>query len=374
MIPLALAIATRLSGSLVGGAAAGLLTAASPELISYASTVGVDTIMSFFCLLTVWLGLRVFERKTYGDIILCALAAGFAISTKYNAAPVAIVPITALWLAGVRDRRKLVASLLLPVAAFLLGSPYILISFSLFLKELSYEIWHYAIAGHEENTGSPGLGQAVHYITWIIRSALGLGALLCCVAGIWIAAKSADVRRWIVGIFPLLFFILMIAQKVNFTRNMLVIIPFVAIYAGVAIAKFSKRTNQTIAALAIILILSQPLLLSLRYRRSILNIQESRLAAAEWIESQAAAGEKIAWDGELQLIPSVLKLNNVDRVDLDQVKLNELAKNGYNHLLVAPQHFADWANNSERVFPGIAEPQRIVSNPEIRVVKLSKVP
>ena len=68
--------------------------------------MGVDTLMAAMCLLTVWLSLRVMEQPTVARAALAGLAAGLAVSSKYNAAPVVLVPVLAVFLSG-RWRRVL---------------------------------------------------------------------------------------------------------------------------------------------------------------------------------------------------------------------------------------------------------------------------
>ena len=83
----------------VAGVAA-LLVAITPPLIEDSEKVGVDTLMATMCLLTVWLSLRAMEQPTVARAALAGLAAGLAVSSKYNAMPVVVVPVLGVLLSG----------------------------------------------------------------------------------------------------------------------------------------------------------------------------------------------------------------------------------------------------------------------------------
>ena len=71
------------------------LVACSPALVTDSAKIGVDTLMTFVCLLTIYFAIRTVREPTLGLIVLTGLCAGLAISSKYNAAPIIVLPLAA---------------------------------------------------------------------------------------------------------------------------------------------------------------------------------------------------------------------------------------------------------------------------------------
>lgn len=72
---------------------------------------------------------------------------------------------------------------------------------------------------------------------------IGLGATALAIAGIVFMAGKAPRRAALLGFFPLLFFGLMCAQRANFVRNMIPIIPYCAVFA----ASFANSLHERYA-------------------------------------------------------------------------------------------------------------------------------
>lgn len=78
-----------MSHELFGSKRASLLAAAatlfSPTMILSASYISTDTLLSLFCLVSVWLLIRFFHHRRVGDWFFGVLFLGLAIATKYSA-------------------------------------------------------------------------------------------------------------------------------------------------------------------------------------------------------------------------------------------------------------------------------------------------
>ena len=137
--------------------------AIAPPLIEDSEKVGVDTLVAAMCLLTIWLSLRVLEQPTVARAALAGLAGGLAVSSKYNAIPVVVVPVLAVFLSGRLSAGTLVAALGLPAVGFVAGTPYALINLPAFLDGMAYEVNHYAIRGHGGATVESGWLHAARF-------------------------------------------------------------------------------------------------------------------------------------------------------------------------------------------------------------------
>jgi hypothetical protein len=132
------AITRTLTGSDTLALGAMLLTAVSPALAADAAKVGVDTPLVLMCLLAMWLALRLHSQFTFARLLVAGLVAGLAISTKYNAAPMALVPLAAVIATRHVSAAAVCLAVVAPVAGFLLGTPYALISLPEFLNGIAF--------------------------------------------------------------------------------------------------------------------------------------------------------------------------------------------------------------------------------------------
>lgn len=379
VIVLAALICLELTSSVPAAFFAALFTAISPELLRHSPIIGVDVLMTLMCVLAIWLALRAQKKFSNFKLILCGIAAGLAISSKYNAAPIAILPLVVCWATSNLRLSNLVVALVVPVIAFFAASPFILVSLPLFLDHLAYEIWHYGVAGHAGQMAEPGLPQALFYASWLVRDGVGWTAASAAIVGLGLLAQRDKKRLAVFMAFPLLFAALMIGQKTNFTRNVLVIIPIVATLAGAGLMLLLQRIKAdnlvklALLFFAIPLLVLQPLIGALTYRKSLLNIQESRVPASSYLTDQSAALSPAAVSGELQFSSTLYRQIGFERVDLLKLKGVDLFQQGFTSIIAGPEFDAGSANElyvAKFKFSGVNETQRIVANPEIRIFEL----
>lgn len=382
LVLLAGLIAFELTRNSAAAVVSTLIVAVSPALASASATIGVDMPMAFLCLLSAYLALLFYRTGAGSTLVWCAAAAGLAVSTKYNALPVMALPVVAVLCRRGFSSWQFWAALLVPVFAFFLGSPFILSSLPLFLDHFAYEIWHYGVAGHAGHSAAPGWEQLLHYGAWLRQDALGFVVLIAAIVGIvWmIVARSRAAA--IVLLFPALFFALMVMQKTNFTRNMLVIVPFLAVFAGIALAGLglsnsrSSRAKKIVLALIVLLGLLAPFRDLLTLRAVAKSSPESRVALTQKLAELGAESE-IGVDGSLQLASdhfqrrglAVLSSSLADGApDLFRAFLD-----GFDYLVVPSRIVtADLLRITSKQFElgGSQERQRIVKNPAITALKV----
>ncbi|NLF25016.1 MAG: phospholipid carrier-dependent glycosyltransferase, partial [Deltaproteobacteria bacterium] len=225
---------------------AALGTAVSPELIENAAVIGVDMPMALLCLLAVYLALKLYRSFSVKLLVLTGLVCGLAVSAKYNALPIMFLPLLVLLLLRRFAFTELLLAITVPVLGFLVGSPFTLLSLPLFLDQFAYEIWHYGVSGHEGHSAEPGWPQALFYLKWLSWSGIGLGACALSVFGV-LALLARDFKKALLFLFfPCAFILLMISQKANFTRNLLVFIPFCGVFCGAGAALISGLPRRSV--------------------------------------------------------------------------------------------------------------------------------
>jgi len=367
-------LSIELTGSLLACAISSLLVAGAPSLVPSSTTIGVDSLACFFCALTIYLGVRTIKSFSTSSLTATAVASGLALGSKYNAAPIVVLPVLVCLLSKRLNARDLLISLVAPLITFIATSPFIIISLPLFLDHVAYEIWHYGIAGHEGHTEEPGIRQALFYLNWLTREGIGIFPLFLAVGGILLSVISRRKELLIVAAFPLLYFVLMSGQRANFTRNMHVVIPFIALFASVSLLRVIGLIGDKSKRWASLLISSITILptMWLGYQaRGGSSIPETRITAGEFIRSRLAEGGDVAVEGELQFEPQVLRSERVTAIPRKELDAPTLYLNGYSDLVVFKGSLASLPSlPTTKELPGDVI-KRIVVNPAIAALSLS---
>jgi hypothetical protein len=265
---------------------------------------------------------------------------------------------------------------LVPLAGFLLGAPFSLLAFQEFWQGLSYEAWHYAVAGHEGNSTERGLPQAIFYLRWLLSDGIGLCGAFLIPLGAFSLWKRNQRALLLVASFPIAYVCLMLLQKTHFTRNMLAVVPYAAIAVGVAIQTLGSRIRQRryswtamIVAFAFCLepLWSSTFAIISRAR----SATESRDHVVQWLHQNRLEQDDVAVAGSLQLPIQTFSLPGVDAFDPAKSSLPTLIQSGYNYIIVPTDLQMLDAELAELVLsiPGNPTPQRVPINPAISIIR-----
>ncbi|MCU0251117.1 MAG: glycosyltransferase family 39 protein [Vicinamibacterales bacterium] len=226
----------------VGLAAAGLL-AVMPMHVRESHFVLTDVPMTFAVVLTLLLSLRASEQPTLRAFIAAGAAAGLAAGIKYNALMAFSMPLLAA-LALARGQRLSRGAAVLTaagacVAAFFVTTPFALIDLPAFLNGFGTQAAAF--------TPRPRTSEA----SWIIygkhlRQAFGWPAWLLAAGGALVAlfrsfAGPARTRWALLAVFPAVYFYLINGWGFMFARYALPIVPFITIWAAVALVWLASR-------------------------------------------------------------------------------------------------------------------------------------
>lgn len=368
----------KVSTSNAPGIFAALLVAISPEFLENSHIVGVDMLMACLCVIAAYAAIQVFESYSRTRLAVTALICGLAVSSKYNALPIAILPFAVCVARSEYNRKDLAIALLVPALGFFLGSPYILLSFALFYEHLSYEIWHYGVAGHEGHMADPGVAQALFYARWLVTDGIGWGAAILAPFGFLTYWSMRKKQFAIFALYPVLFAALMIAQKANFTRNMVSLIPFAAILSAVGLELLCAqiRSKRGVLFWAMVPFLcAQPLLRTLNYLSQIQSAPESRKVATEWLEQNRASLGNTAISGRLQFPIPVYRAPLTSRVDTEKFSALDLYQSGFDSVIAGPEFVVPAEDlpllSVIRTFEGDDTRQRIIQNPRITAWRMN---
>lgn len=356
----------------------------SPELITYSAKIGVDMPMLFFAVLTSYFSIVFIQEKQSKYLAYALIISGLCVSTKYNALPIMLVPVLSYFLNQKFNLEQFLLLAILPCFGFFLGSPAILFELPLFLDQFAYEIWHYGVEGHVGHMAKPGSEQFFHYFTWLGSLAIGWVLLILSLIGFIFILVSRKKEELIFLLFPLLFFILMLSQKANFERNMLVIIPYLLVLATFALNKLTKKFNTNLVYALSVLALIQPIYKATNVIASNLKIIDSRIEAKNWLETKSN-NIKTAVSGELEFPPFVnytqgkssLSMKSVRRVNLKKESIFSLYQSGVEQIVIDTNYKLSALDKKllklKKEFKGNKEQQRIVKNPAIKIYEFNEV-
>ena len=218
------------------GALAALALAFMPLHVANSHFVTTDVTAGFFCALALWAASTVADEGGKRTYMWAGILAGMAAAAKYNAFLVALnIPI-AHFINPRRDRffdANLVRGLLFVAVGFLIACPYALFDLPTFLSGVAAEIAHYK-RGH---VGHDGEFNRSFYLVFLASRGFG---------PVWFAAGVyalvTMVRKWerrylLLLVFPLLYLTFLGAYKVRFVRNLMPVLPYFALLAGLGASR-----------------------------------------------------------------------------------------------------------------------------------------
>jgi 4-amino-4-deoxy-L-arabinose transferase-like glycosyltransferase len=347
LVGMATVLVVYLLGRQVRGQRAGLLAAAllgSCYLhVVHSHYATFDVMVAFLVALTALFSDLILTRGEAKWYLLAGLCAGLAGATKYNGALVVMLPLLAHvlgapwgewgWLSG---------RLALVVGAFLLGffggNPFALGSMPDFLNGLALVLNHYG----KEQPGFEGLGNWRWYLKVFLTSPdapLVVAGTMGLVGLVW--------RDWRKGLlliaFPVVYYLMLSRFVVRFERNMVPLLPFLAVGAGWlldAVAgwlaqRFGRGTGwaSALAAAGAVLILALPVTAAVLFDAAI-SRTDYRELAGQWVEENVAGGSKIAI--EHYSIPFDYDAYEVeDVVRISDHGLNWYQQQGYDVLIIS---------------------------------------
>lgn len=221
------------------------------EVAYHARWIAPDAILMQFGGLWLWCVVQAYHqpeqsRWSWGSVMVAGLATG----TKY---PAGLLLLPTLLLIHWRGQSRLVHSQddtsvipykkLLLKAVFVFGLTYLMTTPGTLLQpfkfwnQVEFEMWHYSF-GHSKHTVSAGFEHLLKNIEYLSTVQLShfpvIAILLFSLSLVGMIALWRESRRMmiLIGLFPLLYLVYMSMQRAMLIRNLLILVPFVAVYAG----------------------------------------------------------------------------------------------------------------------------------------------
>jgi hypothetical protein len=293
-----------------------LLVAISPLCIVESQRFAPDIFMTMFVALSVLFAVKYYHKNKIKNLLLSAIFAGFAASTKYLGGIVLVAPIVSQLYISHSTRksiRKIFLAIIVTLLVFFIITPYIIINPVQFVKNFAGNVFHMS-KGHLGFENRPiGFFQNIFNLNY----ALGTLGLIASILGIFFIPKEKRKLMIVILSFPIAFLLVMFFWKVVFARYTLLIVPIVAISCGFLINKIALK-NKLIALLVSGIILIEPMAYNIGWIRY-LNLPITYDIAREWIVENIPSDKTIVavdnrlflWDyNELKLNYETIKKTN----------------------------------------------------------------
>ena len=248
----------------------------------------VDIPATFYLLVSLLFSLRYMEGKVARDLLVSAIFLGLSASTKYNLGLFAGAVFIAAhernepWLERGRRLFWVVGSM---AVAFVAGSPYVLLDFAAFWRDLSYEQLHFA-RGHEAELGRGWW----YHLGFTFPLGLGWPLFTAALLGLGRWAWRPRGLEWPLLVGVVVYYAVAGSGKVVFMRYMLPLIPLLCVAAAGLVAVVG-RSRRGIAVLALLVV--APTAWSSWRHSELLAKTDTRVLAARWIEERVPAGSRI---------------------------------------------------------------------------------
>jgi len=226
-----------------------------------------------------------------GPLIAGAAITGVAFSTHYYAIFLAL-PLAWSAARGARDMRdavrRIAIAAVVSAAVFFLLSPFILVEPATALRDIRANR-QIVVARAVANLGY--FATAAEYGGLLLWNTAGLPAALLAIAGVFIALRSDPKKTLWLLLFPVPF-LLFIASTVPASRYLVPIVPFLTLFAAIAVSALWTRRLLNLGLLLLIAALGTA---TLEAWRTVMFIRESdtRTIALDYIRTRLPTGTTI---------------------------------------------------------------------------------
>ncbi len=309
------------------GLMAALFLAAAAQHVQQSHYITVDAPTALFTVLTALFALRAlrdlrsapvgvmapddaleasaFQCRARAYLLAAGVAAGLAAGTKYNAGVALLLPLAAILLGGAwswMKRLALMGAVAVACAAtFLLTTPFAVLDPTPFLTSLRVVSQHYA-TGHP---GAEGTDNVLWYLLYLGREGLLPALTVLAVAGAAVAPLRYRRAGLLLLAFALPYYALLCSTYVRFDRNLLPLLPFLALLAAAGVEAIIPRValllRNHVAAYGLVLGLAVAPSLAVAARAdNAITHPFSEQIAVDWADAHLPAGARIAtenWEG-----------------------------------------------------------------------------
>ena len=290
------------------GLLAALFLAVEPLHVRYSHVAVTDVPATALGLASLLFLLRATRRRSGRDLLIGALFAGLATSTKYNLGLLVLPAVTACWfsLTDPARRRGVLAfagaaarRVVAPMAvAFLVATPFAVLDAPRFIRDFTRQnhIVAHGWLGFEHAGSGYWYNLAVN-----LTGSLGLLLLALGVFGLLLALARRTRADLVLAPFVVVYYLYVSSWHELMDRYMLPIVPLLLLLAARLCVRFARapvaRRRLALAGVAVFVVVAigAPLTSSVSYSLA-LSGTDVRSVAKDWVERHVAADSAIASD------------------------------------------------------------------------------
>ncbi len=279
----------------------------NPLHIMEAHLIQVDTVLTFFSILALLFIVKAFETPRKQLFIYAGIAIGAAAASKYTGAMLLLVYIIAFALrfdtfqkALARwNDKSMLWGIIVAIATFFVFNPYILLDFSQFQADFSFEQYHVSYGHLGVISSQTTLG---YYLIDILGNYFGWGLYAFMLLALFLIWKKRDKKYYIFVAYPLIYLLVLSNWQMRAERYILPIFPILILLGSIGIvlgwdwlaSRLTKRTPAQYALIIIgLLVVLQPSVASYTYLHS-LSLKDTRTLTKDWIKNHIPKGASVA--------------------------------------------------------------------------------
>jgi len=308
-----------------------------------------DSLVTLLVVVAVRAAVDYLDRPSALKALLCGATVGLAVTAKWNGGLVVVSLLIAL--AGVHGWRLLTSREIYlaglgGVIALIAGSPFILKELGLVLDHIAASISTYGVVGR---IGADGTDNWLTHARYLLSYGSGPVATLAALVGVAGLLYRLDAWRGALVSFPVLYYAYYSSQLVNYTANLLPVVPFVALFAAHGLAMVAKavgsaaRRRATVVGRLALAGLSLTAIVvpardAVAWNRHVTQ-RDTGSYAAEWIERNIAPESKIAVEEHCPVLdPRVYAMTREPRII--QRSVDAYRADGIEYLIVTSLRYA----------------------------------
>ncbi|HXV27362.1 MAG TPA: glycosyltransferase family 39 protein, partial [bacterium] len=269
----------------------------------------LDTTLTFFMTLAFLFAFCAAKTGKLRYFILCGLAGGLSLSSKYNGFPSFLLgPLACVYYAW--DRKKSIWEELVSRKFFLFcffflfgftaGTPFWILDFPKFKTDFLWTWGHYKTTGKGQ-FGYEGNGNWLYYLKGPLTYGYGLPLVIFGILGMIGLLRKPKDKEAFLAVFPALYFFIAGFSKIHAPRYMVPLTPFLCLAAATLMEwilnrldlKKKKKGNWLLAFAGALIILPS---MANTVRMAYLRTQpETRFMAYEWVQQNLPKGSEILY-------------------------------------------------------------------------------
>ncbi len=366
------------------GLLAALLLAISPANVFNSHLIRPDTFAVFFVLFSFFWARRILDDPNPWNYVWAGVGAGLAVSSKYNVPLVVLPMVAAHFLRYGRQgflHKELFLGLVMSAATFLLTTPFAVLDFPRFIKDVGYEVTAQA-AGH---AGSEG-----NVFSWYIDFLLTTEGFVFIVAALeaaWLLFARSKSGLVLLS-FPIVYFVFINQFIVRNDRTILPLLPFLHLLTALFVYDLCAQVLELqdlsrralIAGLVVFsaLMVFQPAQMSVSQDLRLAQT-DARDIAQVWVETNLPEGTRLVQEAYTPYLDTRRFMVQGVAAIIDHTP-DWYVQNGFEYLIFSeamygrfyaePDRYAQWVAMYNAFFARFPEVKRFNDNGyEVRVYK-----